>query len=189
MPKNIVLMGYRGSGKTYTARYLAKNLGRKIVSTDEEIEKKVGKISDFVKNNGWEKFRDIESEVIENIDGNNLIIDCGGGFVERERNIENLKKNGIIIWLKTSPEQIKERIKGSKERPSLTGTSSFLEEIEEVLKKRTRLYKKAADYEIDTDNKPVELVGNEILKLIKIKTDVCVPITVETAEEAIKDMK
>ncbi|MEK6869386.1 MAG: shikimate kinase, partial [Nanoarchaeota archaeon] len=122
MTKNIVLMGYRGSGKTYTVRYLAKKLGRRIISTDEEIEKKVGRISDFVEKNGWEKFRDIESKVIKNIDGINLIIDCGGGFVERERNVENLKRNGIIIWLKTSPEQIRKRIKGGKERPSLTGT-------------------------------------------------------------------
>lgn len=189
MSKNIVLMGYRGTGKTSIAKYLVKKLGRKVISTDMEIEKKVGKISDFAKDNGWRKFRDIESEVIESIDGDNLIIDCGGGFVEREKNIRNLKKNSTIIWLKTSPEQIRKRVKDSKERPSLTGTKSFLEEIEEVLQKRIPLYKKAADYEIDTDNKPVEQVGNEILKLIKMKTEVCIPITAETAEEAIKDMK
>ncbi len=189
MPENIVLMGYRGSGKTYTARYLAKKLNRKIIGTDNEIEKKLGPIKDYIKNNGWDKFRDIEREVIENIDGNNLIIDCGGGFVEREKNVENLRKRGVIIWLKASPEQIRKRIKGGKERPSLTGTKSFLEEIDEVLQKRIPLYKKAADYEIDTDNKPVEQVGNEILKLIKMETKVCIPITAETAEEAIKDMK
>ena len=189
MPENIVLMGYRGSGKTHTARYLAKKLKRRTISTDKEIEKIVGKIKDFVKNNGWKKFRDVESKVIENIKGDNLIIDCGGGFVERKKNVENLRKNGIIIWLKTSPGQIRKRIKNSEERPSLTGTKSFLKEIEEVLKKRIPLYKKAADYEIDTDNKSVEQVGNEILKLIKMKTEVCIPITAETAEEAIKDMK
>ncbi len=189
MSENIVLMGYRGSGKTYTARYLAKKLNRRIISTDEEIEKKVGEIGVFVKKNGWEKFRDIESKVIENIREYNLIIDCGGGFVERERNVKNLKKNGIIIWLKTSPEQIRKRIKGGKERPSLTGTKSFLEEIEEVLKKRTPLYKKAADYEIDTNNKSVKQVGDEILELIKMKTDVCIPITAETIKQAIADLK
>ena len=189
MTKNIVLMGYRGSGKTYTARYLAKKLGRRIISTDKEIGKRVGKISDFVKNNGWEKFRDIESNVIENIQEDDLIIDCGGGFVERERNVKNLKRNGVIIWLKTSPEQIRKRIKDNKERPSLTGTKSFLEEIGEVLQKRTPLYKKAADYEIDTNNKPVEQVGNEILKLIRMKTEVCIPITAETSEQAVNDLK
>ena len=167
---NIALMGYRGSGKTYTARYLAKKLDRKIIQTDEEIEKKVGPIKNFIEKNGWDKFRDIESEVIENIKGNNLIIDCGGGFIERESNAAKLKENGIIIWLKTSPEQVRKRIKGSRERPSLTG-KPFLEEIEEVLQKRANLYKKAADYEIDTDNKPVEKVGNEILKIIKIRRE------------------
>ena len=186
---NIVLMGYRGSGKTHTARCLAKKLNRKMLGTDKEIEKKVGKINDFVKKNGWKKFRDVESKVIENIKGDNLIIDCGGGFVERGKNIRNLKRNSIIIWLKTSPEQIRKRIKGGKERPSLTGTKSFLDEIEEVLQKRIPLYKKAADYEVDTNNKSVEQVGNKILEIIKMKTEVCIPITAETAEEAIKDMK
>jgi len=189
MPKNIVLMGYRGSGKTYTARYLAKKLGRKIISTDKEIKKKICPIKDFIEKNDWEKFREIESEVIRNINENNLIIDCGGGFVERERNVESLKKNGIIIWLKTSHEQIRKRIRDSEERPSLTGKKSFLDEIEEVLQKRTPLYKKAADYEIDTDNKPVEQVGNEILKLIKMKTEVCIPIIAKTSEQAVKDLK
>lgn len=189
MPENIVLMGYRGSGKTYTARYLAKKLKRTIISTDEEIQKTVGKISDFVKNNGWEQFRDIESKVIEGIGENNLIIDCGGGFIERESNVAKLRQNGIIIWLKTSPEQIRERIKCSKERPSLTGKKPFLEEIGKVLKKRTHLYKKAADYEVNTDKKSVEEVGNEILKLIKMEAKVCIPITAETLEQVVKDLK
>lgn len=163
MPKNIVLMGYRGTGKTTIAIELGKKLNRKVISTDKEIEKKVGKIGIFVKKNGWEKFRDVESKVIESIQEDGLIIDCGGGFVERERNVENLKKNGIIIWLKASVKTIKERIK-DKERPSLTG-KSFLDEIDEVLEKRIPLYKKTADYEIDTDDKTVEQVAKEILKV------------------------
>jgi len=189
MFRNIVLIGYRGSGKTSIANELGKKLNRKVISTDKEIEKKVGKINDFIEKNGWERFRDIESQVIGNINDGNLIIDCGGGFIERESNVAKLKENGIIIWLKASVRTIKERIKGSKERPSLTGTKSFLEEIEEVLKKRMPLYKNAADYKINTDNKSAEQVGNEILKLIKMKTEVCIPITATKLENAIKDMK
>lgn len=165
MSENIVLMGYRGVGKTSVAEYLAKKLGRKVISTDKEIEKKVGKINGFVRNNGWEKFRDIESQVIKHINGDNLIIDCGGGFIERGTNIENLKKNGIIIWLKAPVKTIQNRIK-NEERPSLTG-ASFLDEIEDVSKKRLPLYKKAADYEIDTDNKKIEEIVNEILSKLK----------------------
>ncbi len=166
-PKNIVLMGYRGAGKTRTALYLAKRLKRKVLSTDREIEKKVGKIREFIKSHGWEKFREVESEIIKGIDGSNLIIDSGGGFIEREENIKNLRKNGVIMWLKASSKQIRERIKSDNERPSLTGKKSFLDEIEEVLKKREPLYKKAADYEINTESISVEEVGKEILELIK----------------------
>ncbi len=167
MPKNIVLMGYRGTGKTFTAGYLAKKLGRKIVSTDREIEKKVGKIRDFIEENNWDKFRQVESEVIRSIKGNNLVIDSGGGFIEREGNIKKLKENGIIIWLKASPQQIRKRIGSDDNRPSLTGKKSFADEIEEILKKRNPIYKKAADYEVDTDKKTISQIGEEILELIK----------------------
>ena len=166
MPKNIVLMGYRGSGKTSVALNLKIKLSRNLINTDKEIEKIVGSINDYIKNNGWVKFRDIESNIIENINDNNLIIDGGGGFVEREKNVENLKKNSIIVWLKASPSVIKERIKNNKDRPSLTGTKSFIDEVDEVLEKRTPLYKKAADYEIDTENKSVEKISNEIIEKI-----------------------
>jgi len=167
MNKNIVLMGYRGTGKTVVAEELGKKLNREIINTDKEIEKKVGPIRDYVKNNSWEKFRNIESEVIENINAENSIIDCGGGFIERKENIESLKKNGIIIWLKAPSDIIKERIKDDKDRPSLTEEKSFVDEIEEVLEKRNPVYKKAADYEIDTDNKSVEEITNEIIKIIE----------------------
>lgn len=166
-PKNIVLMGYRGAGKTQAAIYLAKKLKRKIVSTDMEIEKKVGKIREFIKSHGWEKFREIESEIIRGIKASSLIIDSGGGFIEKEENIKSLKKNSIVIWLKASPEQIRKRISSSDNRPSLTGKKSFMDEIEEVLEKRNPEYKKAADYEINTDKKTVKQVGEEILGLIK----------------------
>ena len=82
-------------------------------------------------------------------------------------NIKKLKGGGIIIWLKASPAQIRKRIGLDDNRPSLTGKKSFLDEIAEVLKKREPLYRMAADYEINTDGKPVEKVGKEILELIK----------------------
>jgi len=164
--KNIVLMGYRGSGKTSVALDLRKKLNLNLINTDKEIEKIVGSINDYIKNKGWAKFRDTESNIIENINGNDLIIDCGGGFVERQENIKNLKKNSIIIWLKASPSVIKERIKDNKDRPSLTRTKSFIDEVDEVLEKRSPSYKKAADYEIETDNKSIEEISKEIIEKI-----------------------
>ena len=160
-------MGYRGTGKTDVAKELGKKLNKKIINIDKEIEKKAGPIKDFVKNNSWDAFRDIESEIIENIKAENAVIDCGGGFIEREKNIQNLKTNGTIIWLKASVPVIKERIKDNEDRPSLTGEKSFTDEIEEVLKKRNPTYKKTADYEIDTNNKSIEEVTSEIIRTTK----------------------
>lgn len=160
-------MGYRGSGKTSVAANIAKKLNWPVISTDNEIVKRVGSINEFVSKNGWKAFRDIESSVIAKINSGNTIVDCGGGFIEREENIAHLKQNGIIIWLKTSPQKIIERIKGGRDRPSLTGTKSFIDEVDEVLTRRLPLYSKAADHEVDSDNKTVEEVSKDILNLIK----------------------
>jgi shikimate kinase len=167
MPKNIVLMGYRGSGKTSVSKMISKELGFPIISVDKEIIKRTGPINDFVSQNGWGKFREIESEIIKNIDAKDTVIDCGGGFVEMKNNIVSLKKNGIIIWLKADPKNIIERIKKTGQRPSLTGTKSFTDEVAEVLAKRLPIYEKSADFEVDTNNKPVEEVFKEIKEIIK----------------------
>lgn len=169
MSKNIVLIGYRGCGKTAVASNLGKNLDLKIISTDDEIIKKVGKINDFLEKNGWKAFRDVESEVIENIDTVNIIIDCGGGVVERKKNIVELKRRGVVFWLKASVPAIVERIKNSG-RPSLTD-KSFVDEIEETLEKRVSLYGEAADFEIDTDDKTIDVVSKEIIKKLKENAD------------------
>ena len=162
---NIILIGYRGTGKSVVARDLSKMTGRKIISLDAEIEQKFGPITDIVKFSGWQKFRAIESEMIRTLGIDNGIIDCGGGVVDREDNIENLKSQGQIFWLKASPDLIKKRLADKTNRPSLTGNKDFLQEIEEVLEKRVPLYRSAADVEIETEYKTPEEIAEEILDI------------------------
>ena len=137
-----------------------------LISTDKEIINKVGPIKDFVEQNNWEKFREIEEEVISKIDVDNTVVDCGGGVVEREKNIEHLKKLGKVIWLKAGVQKIIERIKDKKDLPALTG-KSFTGEVEEILAKREPLYRKTADFEVDTDNKTIQEIADEIVGLVK----------------------
>ena len=148
---NIAVIGFRGTGKTTICRLLAKNLDKKLISTDDEISKKTKMpIAGFVKKYGWEKFRDMESEVIESISElDECVFDTGGGIVVRNENVVNIKKNALVILLTADVKTIAERIKGSKGRPALT-KSNYLDEIEEVLKEREDKYKKSADYTIDT---------------------------------------
>jgi shikimate kinase len=168
MSKNIVLIGYRGTGKTSVGKEISKMIGYPLISTDEEITKKVGMgIKEYVRKRGWQEFREVEKDIIKRIENaTSSVIDCGGGVVERWENIERLKKKGVIFWLKASCGVIVERINASSERPSLTG-KPVTEEISEVLSKRTPLYKKACDYEIDTDNQKISAVVGRILNIMK----------------------
>ncbi|MDY6863634.1 MAG: shikimate kinase [Thermodesulfobacteriota bacterium] len=165
---NIILIGYRGTGKSSVGRVLAKKLGRALVETDGRIVEKAGMfIPEIVDKHGWEYFRDLESQVVEELkDKNNLIVDTGGGIILREVNISHLKKNGNIFWLKASVPVIVDRIKDSTNRPSLT-SRSFIEEVEDVLAERLPKYKSAAQFIIETRDKGVEEVSEEILKIIE----------------------
>jgi shikimate kinase len=157
---NIVLIGYRGTGKSTVGQILAERLSRKIVSTDAEITRRTNRsIPAIVSESGWEHFRDLESEVCRDlVTGDGLVIDTGGGVVLRSENVAVLKKHGVLFWLTAEVPVIAERIGGDDQRPSLTGARSFLEEIEEVLRQREPKYRHAADHVIETDHRtPVEV--------------------------------
>lgn len=164
---NIVLIGYRGTGKSCVANHLAQKTGRTAVDMDTEIVQAVGMpIHEFVAKEGWERFRDVESEICWDLSAQDeLVIATGGGVVTRPENVAALKAKGRLFWLKARPDTIVARIHDDAGRPSLTGAKSFLEEIEEVLEARTPLYRAAAEYDVDTDGRSVEDVADEILRL------------------------
>jgi shikimate kinase len=165
---NIVLLGYRGTGKSSVSKLLSTVLRMDLVVMDKlVVERAKLSIPQIVARFGWDRFRDLESEVAREISReNNCVIDAGGGVVLREENVESLKTDGLIFWLKARKETIIERIKDGDERPSLTGTKSFIEEVGEVLKAREPLYQAAADWIIKTDRKSVEEVSAEIIRTL-----------------------
>ncbi len=167
---NVVLVGYRGTGKSVVAQQLAVRLGLKVVSLDEELQRKAGKgIPDVVQERGWPGFRDLEEEIVRAFaaqDGQ--VIDCGGGVIEREANFDTLRAAGPVVWLKASPQTIVERIAGGHQRPSLTGTKSFTDEVVEVLQRRTPLYRRIAHHAVDTDARTIEEVTSEVCKLVAV---------------------
>jgi shikimate kinase len=164
---NIVLIGYRGTGKSVVGRLLSSRLGMAYIGMDAAIVKRAGMtIPEIVAKLGWPRFRDIESEVARELAGrDNLVIDTGGGVIERPENIEVLQKNALIFWLKASVATIVARIEGGTERPALTSGKSFTEEVVEVLERRTPLYKSAANVEIDTDPMTPEQIVGRIVEI------------------------
>ncbi len=165
---NIVLIGYRGAGKSAVGRRLAARLGRKLVSTDAEIVKRAHRaIPEIVAQEGWEYFRDLESDICRELaNRDQLVIDTGGGTILRTQNVEVLKKNGTVFWLEASVETITKRIGGDTQRPSLTGTKSFVDEIQDVLQERTPKYQAAADHVIATDERSIDQLVEAVLTLV-----------------------
>ena len=192
--KNIVLIGYRGAGKTSTAKELSSLTGMDVISTDDEISKRAGMpLRIFINKHGWDKFRKLESEAIESLkDADGVIIDCGGGAVENSENIRLLREKGTIFLLKAQVNVLASRIKNSRQRPSLTGKKSFVGEIGEVLSRRIPLYKEASDFSVETGNKTPLQTAESILKMLrnqKMKTKICAVVTSKNIKDALAGMK
>lgn len=166
---NIVLIGYRGTGKSTIAEILAKHLSMRVVGMDAEIVRRAGKsIPEIVEESGWEHFRDMESQVAADFGSqDDLIIDAGGGVIVRDKNVESLKKNGVVFWLTADEQTIVQRIKDDTQRPSLSGLKSFVEEVAEILAERGPKYKAAADHTVDTVKNTAEEAAQTIIRILK----------------------
>ncbi|MCX7910879.1 MAG: shikimate kinase [Endomicrobia bacterium] len=165
---NIVLTGFMCTGKTSVGMKLKEILNYDYYDTDELIQKKMGlTISEIFRIFGESYFRDIESKVVKEVSKNDKsIISTGGGVVLRKENMENLRKNGIIINLSAKPETIYERLKKQPGIRPLLDKPNPLQEIRKLLKQREKYYQDC-DFQIQTDNISVEKVAYKILECIK----------------------
>jgi len=171
---NIVLIGYRCSGKSSVGRILALELEREFLDTDQMIENyyKIS-IEEIVEREGWEYFRDIEKKVIGEVsEKENKVIATGGGVVMDEGNLLSLRKKGFLIWLKAGREMIckrmgDDRMVGSV-RPSLTGDHPE-DEIGKVLRIREPYYKRAGNIAVDTNRMSELEVANEIIRRLPVE--------------------
>lgn len=168
---NIVLIGYRCSGKTEVGKILAKELRRDFLDTDALIEKNAGySIEILISANGWDHFREIEKRLVAEVSRkDHLVVATGGGFVMDEENVQNLKKNGWVVWLSAGGDVLKHRMDKDREsgrlRLSLTGANP-LEEIKQVLSIRKPLYEQAGDFMVDTGILSIGEVAATIIKAL-----------------------
>ena len=166
---NIVLTGYRCTGKTSAGRRLSARLGRPLFDTDELILHRTGRtVEQIVSDGGWPAFRDAERAVIRNLsplDGG--IVATGGGALMDPRNVAYLRGYGLFIWLVADAATIARRLEkdqavGSR-RPSLSG-KPVVEEVKEILAQREPIYRGIADLTIDTAHCSVEEVATAICR-------------------------
>ncbi|MBW1979724.1 MAG: shikimate kinase [Deltaproteobacteria bacterium] len=165
---NIVLIGYRCSGKTSVGRLLADRLRRTFLDTDVLIEQKCGRsIQAIVAEQGWDHFRRLESEVVEDLGSrDNLVVATGGGVVTRPQNVAALRRHSRLVWLKADAATLLQRMtaddRQTSTRPPLLGDDSSTE-IETVLAQRTPLYEKAAHLIVDSSGLSIPQVVEAII--------------------------
>ena len=163
---NIVLVGFRGTGKGAIRKAIARYLKMKFFDTDKEAEKRAKKkVAQIFEESGEQGFRKLEKEVVADISSmKSVVIATGGGVVLDEKNIENLRRDAAVVLLRSSPEEIYKRIKGDKRRPRLTQTTSEFDEIILLLGKRENQYVRTADIEFNTDFRSIEKCAEMIIK-------------------------
>ena len=161
--KSIVLMGFMGAGKTTIGKKLAKALECEFIDTDEWIEKEQGrKISNIFAEDGEVVFRDMETDLLKRLQNSEekFVLSVGGGMPVREENRALLRNLGIVIYLKTSKEEIIRRVSGNKNRPLLQG-GDLEEKVTNLMNARAQIYVETAHMEVITDRKnPSEVVEN-----------------------------
>ncbi len=170
---NLVLIGYRATGKTTLARHLARRLDWDWIDADVEIERRAGKsIARIFAEQGEAAFRDLEAVVIADLcRRSRLVLAAGGGAPLREDSRRAMRTSGQVVWLTATPETILARMSGDAttlaRRPGLTNRPP-LEEIMHLLSIREPIYRKSAHLIVDTEGKSPEQLTDEILAGLKL---------------------
>lgn len=166
MKRNLILIGYMGSGKTTVGQVLAERLGCSFRDTDHLIEEGEGcSISEIFSRFGENYFRRRETACLQQLMEENAlgIISVGGGTPLRAENRELLKKLGRIVYLKADPMTIYERIKEDQSRPLLQ-TEDPLKKITNMLAERESFYRECTEQIVWVDGKTAEEIAEEIVK-------------------------
>lgn len=158
----IFLIGMMGCGKTTVGKELAQVLGYTFIDSDSEIEKKSKmKISQIFLKYGEPYFRKLETDFLDSLPENKIVVACGGGLPCFNDNINRIKRLGFVIYLEAAPELLFLRVAKLKDRPLI----SDLKQFKVLFNQRSGDYQ-AADLVIDAS-----LTTKEILVQILLKTD------------------
>lgn len=169
MKSNIALIGFMAAGKSTAGRALSQKLHMSFIELDSLIEERAGRsVSAIFRTDGEAAFRRIESIIAAEVSQHEMtVISCGGGIVLNPVNVENLRKNSTVVYLKADPGIILKRVKRSSEIRPLLSAENPSAEIERLLAERQPLYEQAADITIDTSALDINGVVNSIMMELK----------------------
>lgn len=165
--KNLVLVGFMGSGKTSAGQLAARKLGLEFLDTDALIEQRLGRtIAQIFETDGEPYFRDREREVVRELaarDG--LVIATGGGIVLNPDNTRDFSRTGIVVCCWVEPRVAFERTKHATHRPLLKSATG----LESLLRQREALYR-AIPLQLDTSNLTTQQQADELVRIYQTQS-------------------
>lgn len=174
--KNIVLLGYRCTGKSSAGMKIAERLGMSFFDTDHLIvEQSRMSITELVNKGGWSLFRRKEKDVIKKLAATaGSVIATGGGAFEDPENGERLKRTGLFIWLYADAKTVIQRMESDDmsihQRPSLSADDLYTEVVT-TMGQREPVYRQLADFTVDTSTKTIESVVDEICTFVEASNE------------------
>jgi shikimate kinase len=165
LSRSVFLVGPMGSGKTAVGRRLAVALSLPFVDTDAEIEARTGvDIPLIFEKEGEARFRERETEVIDELTRTGpCVLATGGGAILAPANRERLRERGIVVYLRTSVAMQASRVRSGRNRPLLAGVDPATR-LAQLMQTRAPLYESCAHLVVDTDNRRVRSVADEIVR-------------------------
>lgn len=161
------LIGMMGSGKTTVGREIAAKRGLDFVDTDLLVASVTdSSIADLWATEGEAAFRRLESQMIESAaSDDDAVIAAGGGVILDSDNIANMRNSGLVVWLTASPRTLASRLREETGRPLLADTDDPVATLSALLTEREHRYAQAAHARVDTEDKPVAAIVDEVLDL------------------------
>ncbi len=173
--RNIILIGFMGSGKSSIGKYISRTLKCSLVDSDSYIESKYSQtISSIFSQKGEEYFRQLETDTILELLSNNYhgIVAVGGGLPMKEENRDLLHQLGYVVYLRATVDSLEKRLTGDTKRPLLQG-GNLREKIESLFEKRESTYVEISDLIVDTDDKSFKKIFEEIQEGVKESENTC----------------
>lgn len=154
---NIILIGYRASGKSSLGAILAAKLQYRFIDCDALAVDRINmSISAYVALNGWAAFRAVEAEILQAVlQGENQVVATGGGVVLNANARQMLKEQPLVVWLTANWQSLVNRINADANsrgmRPPLGDYASLAEEVKATLRERRPLYAECAGLTLNSD--------------------------------------
>ena len=174
----LVLVGLPGAGKSTVGRQLARRLQLPFLDSDHVIEQRLGcSIREYFEHAGEERFRDIESSVLDEItQGDAAVISTGGGSVLRPLNRQRLRERAQVVYLRSTPEELFRRLRHDRKRPLLQ-VDDPQQRLRDLFEDRDPLYRETAHFVIETGRPSVATLVNMIVMQLELAGLVTSPET------------